>query len=515
MMISEYLQRDYVLGKLRSQRDKLVALEELLASSDPKDRERGEKLLAHHAIEREQLTQAVMALNQSIERAQKNPRDQQEAAYIPTDAITCALQAHWTREAIEQKRVVPSATEPVRRSVRPGVRPAVVPVGVDDASPPMRLAQTPTISREGVRRATLGGFVENDDLRYGLDGFWSKLGGLFRKRRTFNGNPARRAISSKPLRIFIFGDWGTGLPLAAQVIKRIREQIDASDDQRQTHVIHLGDVYYVGEPDEYNERMLNLWPVKPTEAHVIGSWSLNGNHDMYSGGHGYFDTLLMEPRFFNWHSDKEGHPSSFFLIENDHWQIFGLDTSWQLPSLSETVFGEPTIADYGGQNGVLTADQVAWMKLARDRTKGAVLLTHHQSASSRKGENQHSDEAVQLLQQAGLYEGLDAWIWGHEHRAVVFKPKAERVDFRLASAPPLCACVGHAGVPVPEKNFGRAERKPDVAWEEDRLGGDAPRYEGKRIVPFGFARIDTGPDTLDFRIFDHRGTERFALPFRR
>jgi hypothetical protein len=70
-------------------------------------------------------------------------------------------------------------------------------------------------------------------------------------------------------------------------------------------------------------------------------------------------------------------------------------------------------------------------------------------------------------------------------------------------------------VPVPEKNFARAQRKPDVAWEEDRLGEDSPRYEGKRIVPFGFGRIDTAASSLDFRIFDHRGAERFARQINR
>jgi hypothetical protein len=155
------------------------------------------------------------------------------------------------------------------------------------------------------------------------------------------------------------------------------------------------------------------------------------------------------------------------------------------------------------------------MKQTRDPTKGAVLLTHHQPTSSRRGDKQHSDSAVQMLEAAGLYHTIDAWIWGHEHRAVVFKPKQERTDPRLVNAPSLCACLGHAGVPVPSKNFDRAKRKPDVAWEEDRLGKDSPVYEGKRIVPFGFGRIDTAPGRLDFKIFDHRGEERFAWQLKR
>lgn len=515
MMISEYLQRNFVLNELKKQRDKLGELQRLFRSNDENKRNLAQELLARHKITPEQLNQAVFAIDHAIKRAQQDHKDRLEAGYIPTDAVTCGLQAHWTREAMARQQVAPSnkaAHAPVRRGVRSE---AAIPAENDDCSPLLKLARPKAIPGEKVRRAAIGGFVENDDVRYGLDGFWSKLGGVFRERRAFNSHPARTAVSPEELRLFVFGDWGTGLPLAAKVAKQIRQQIEVPDAGRQTHVIHLGDVYYVGEPDEYKERMVGLWPVGPGDAISIGSWSLNGNHDMYSGGYGYFDTLLTEPRFLSWHRDQGGRPSSYFLIESKHWQAYGLDTSWELPSLSETLFGSPTISDYGGQNGVLTSEQVVFMKQTRDLAKGAILLTHHQPTSSRKGDGQHSDVAVKMLQAAGLYETIDAWIWGHEHRAVVFKPKQERKDPRLINAPSLCACLGHAGVPVPEKNFGRAQRKPDVAWEEDRLGKDAPLYEGKRIVPFGFGRIDTGPGTLDLYVFDHRGEQRFAMRYTR
>ena len=88
-------------------------------------------------------------------------------------------------------------------------------------------------------------------------------------------------------------------------------------------MVHLGDVYYVGEPGEYSERVLasGMWPVEAAEKEKIGSWSLNGNHDMYVGGHGYFDKLLREGRFLRWHRDTSGEPSSFFVIEDAGWQI--------------------------------------------------------------------------------------------------------------------------------------------------------------------------------------------------
>jgi hypothetical protein len=68
----------------------------------------------------------------------------------------------------------------------------------------------------------------------------------------------------------------------------------------------------VGEKDEYMERMFPFWPVTSAERNSIGSWSLNGNHDMYSGGEGYFDTLLRKEYMLRWHGDDAGEPSSFF-----------------------------------------------------------------------------------------------------------------------------------------------------------------------------------------------------------
>ena len=42
---------------------------------------------------------------------------------------------------------------------------------------------------------------------------------------------------------------------------------------------------------------------------------------MYSGGHGFFE-MLQDQRF------AKQNGSSYFLLENDDWQVFGLDTSF-------------------------------------------------------------------------------------------------------------------------------------------------------------------------------------------
>ena len=508
-MISEYLDRDYVLSETQAQRDHLFALKKRAQGKDQEVLAKLKKLRITPA----QLERAIAALDDALVRARKDRKHPPGAAYIPSDPVTCGLQAGLTSLAIKHGQVEANAPAVEKAASRRG------PAGKSrafgggaaavEASPALRLRKKVPAA------ASRAPFVEGEDPLYALDGFKAKFGALFSRRRAFNPRPSRVASAGKSLSLFIFGDWGTGLPLAVEVTKRIGEQLRATDGSRQSHVIHLGDVYYVGESDEYVQRILPYWPEPAVKSKAIGSWSLNGNHDMYSGGAGYFDTLLRQDFLLRWHGDARGEPSSFFLIEDPDWQVFGLDTSWNLPSLGSAIFGQPTLKDYGGQNGLLTSEQVQWMASQRNPAKGCILLTHHVPAASRTTEGQHADAAVATLKAAGIYSQIDAWIWGHEHRCVVFKPKAERVVKKLKEAPGFCACVGHAGVPVTEKNFDAKSRIADVLWEEDRLDASTPLYEGERIVPFGFARLDTRPGAFTFQIFDHTGQQRYECQVNR
>jgi Calcineurin-like phosphoesterase len=506
-MISDYLDREYVLSETRAQRDWLMALQKKVLKKDKSALAE----LRKNKVTLAQITRAIAALDAALSNAKKDREHPQGTPFIPKDPITCGLQAGLTRIAIESGDVTANTPPPpAKTALRRAAGKARVATAAD-TSPTLRLRRRARPAAKGKRAGvTRAPFIEGEDARYALDGFKAKFGALFSKHRAFNSNPARVARSAKPLSLFLFGDWGTGLNLAAQVTQRIREQLNTSDGSRQCHVIHLGDVYYVGESDEYLKRMIPFWPVTSAQRNVIGSWSVNGNHDMYSGGEGYFDTLLRKDYMLRWHGDQFGEPSSFFLIEDKDWQVFGLDTSWKIPSLGDAIFGKPTLKDYGGQNGVLTKEQVTWMSRVRNPAKGCILLTHHQPASSRTSESQHADEAVAMMKAAGVHSQIDAWIWGHEHRCVVFKPKAQRKNQRLKEAPAFCACLGHGGVPVTKKNMELDKRIPDVLWEEDRLDADAPIYEGQRVVPFGFGRIDTKPGAFEFQAFDHNGKARFG-----
>ena len=165
-----------------------------------------------------------------------------------------------------------------------------------------------------------------------------------------------------------------------------------------------------------------------------------GNHDMYSGGHGYFDLISKDgdedsedgdggtERVQSGRDFSHQNGTSFFRIANEHWQIIGLDSAYvdndlderQLPEVNEWLglSGE----DSPGQGGV------------RPRT---ILLSHHQlgSARSQAGTSSAIRAKTAAAREAGR---VHAWFWGHEHRAFVYE---EYLGVRFP------VCIGNGGMP--------------------------------------------------------------------
>src|SRR2546430_1465408 len=77
--------------------------------------------------------------------------------------------------------------------------------------------------------------------------------------------------------------------------------------------IHLGDTYYVGAPFEIKnnfERNNSSWYYG-----TVGSFALTGNHEMYSNGKPYFETLL--PMMGLFRPTRIPQKASYFCLEND------------------------------------------------------------------------------------------------------------------------------------------------------------------------------------------------------
>lgn len=298
----------------------------------------------------------------------------------------------------------------------------------------------------------------------------------------FSNSPTIAPLAKKA-RLVIVGDWGSGVGRAQDVAKLMRQEIDAAPDVER-HVIHLGDIYFAGWPRECRDRFLAHWPVKQGGEPGISSWCLNGNHDMYSGGDGYFDVVLGDVRF------AQQKQCSYFALRNDDWQFIGLDTAyddWHLP-----------------------ARQVEW---AADRFKErpkarGVLLSHHQPYSSFESQ----DKAKALAAQAAplLKGGLtSAWFWGHEHRCAIYKPLTFDFADGSTGALPFGACFGHGGVPTSPKRASPPETLHTLTATET----NGFLLTKENFARMGFVVLDIDGASGRLRCVDERGNVHFTHDF--
>jgi hypothetical protein len=296
----------------------------------------------------------------------------------------------------------------------------------------------------------------------------------------FNPAPAEWDALTDDARLVVVGDWGTGLPRARDVATHMRAHVaDALAEGRQVHVIHLGDVYYSGLESEDRRRFLDLWPVTPQQAGAVKSWSLNGNHDMYSGGFGYFTTLLGDARFSAQRS-PDGKASSFFRLRSPSWDLVGLDTAWDDNVVST------------GRVAVLKDPQAEYVsRVAADSDRKMVLFSHHQLVSIYDVCDLGTTLGNKLASTLKA-ERVKAWWWGHEHRAITYA---------AANGVHYPRCLGNGGVPVLPDPDPPAGGHPSLTWHSSRT----VREDGQDRTRFGFAMLDLHPDRIYAQYIDDDG----------
>lgn len=253
------------------------------------------------------------------------------------------------------------------------------------------------------------------------------------------------------IRVSVAGDWGTGTDEAAEVAEKM-----AAFSPHYT--IHLGDVYYVGEKDEVEENCLGL----PDPAHSftpclwplgsVGSFALNGNHEMYALGDAYFDVFLpalgMRP---SPRSAPSGQKASFFCLENEFWRIIGLDTGYNS-------IGVPIFEYIFPPNCKLRSEELDWLQNRvnpKGDKRGLILLTHHQYCSTF---DQEYPKAAQQLSK--LIDRPVLWLWGHEHRMAVYGKYSAAGGIETYGR-----CIGHGGMPVGINPEIKRQDRPLVAYD--------------------------------------------------
>jgi Calcineurin-like phosphoesterase len=217
------------------------------------------------------------------------------------------------------------------------------------------------------------------------------------------------ALPSKA-RVAIVGDWGTGQQDAKALLAAIA--------RKKPHVVfHLGDIYYAGTQFEYDNYFLNIWR-SSLDLTKTRTFTLSGNHDMYSGGRAYYATIA-----------ALGQPASYFCVRNDDWQFLAMDT------------GLHDNDAFGSSPTYLEDTEVRWLaqKVQTAGGRRTVLLSHHQLFTAFESIGGSGCVNPRLSAQlAGMLPNVTVWFWGHEHNQVIY----ERYEGVLAR------CVGHGAYPV-------------------------------------------------------------------
>ena len=248
--------------------------------------------------------------------------------------------------------------------------------------------------------------------------------------------------------VALVSDWGAGNDFAAGVARQIaRRDPD--------HVIHLGDIYYSGTLAEVQRNFLDMWSMYgPRRANY---WGLNGNHDMYSGGHGYFEHVLRAFR----------QPASYFNLQNRYWRLIGLDSA------------------YVSHN--FTKPQILWFDAQLTGAPRNILLTHHHLLSAFRKRGNDLEEWLDPFFASGRVFG---WIWGHEHHLVQY------ADYRGVR----CRCIGHGSLPYVPPDRRRRRHPADIVRIETRPSPVDPA-QGMH----GFALLTFDGPALQIEYIDETG----------
>jgi Calcineurin-like phosphoesterase len=251
-------------------------------------------------------------------------------------------------------------------------------------------------------------------------------------------------------KLAILGDWGTGDAVAINLLQQVATlQPDV--------LIHVGDVYYAGTQNEAHANFLDI--CRTILGNNIPLFSLCGNHDMYSGGTGYY-----------WLVDQIGQQASYFCLQNADWQFLAMDTGNNdnnPATVSTNMTSLPIQGAWSEANWHLD-------KIQNAGARKTVLFSHHQLFSPfgpvGKQNNQNYAYNPNLFGNfQTVLPKIDWWFWGHEHTLAIFNPYMGLQRGR---------CVGASAVPV----FTGQQKYATATGLQTYLNGPMPVWNPNGVL---------------------------------
>lgn len=273
--------------------------------------------------------------------------------------------------------------------------------------------------------------------------------------------PVGSSSSSGPVNIAMTADWGSGTQESAYVADLMVSNFSAD------YTIHLGDVYTVGAPAQIESNALGIPPPNCKNGVKFpdgkrGTFAINGNHEMFSRGMGYFDHWLPKIGLRDPVSGQfQGQKASFFMLENDNWRVIALDTGYTTYTL---------IPEWPREDAESQPQEVLdWLrdtvKIGNpDDTRGIVFISHHQYRSAFSDPSLNTAKQLEALLPPGRRY---LWIWGHEHRLAWYNAM-ERDDVNLVA---YARCIGVGGFPTSLGPLPPHARESGLLAYDDRPAG--------------------------------------------
>jgi hypothetical protein len=281
--------------------------------------------------------------------------------------------------------------------------------------------------------------------------------------------------------IAMAGDWGTGNWGTETNPAPSTKIIKAISDQSPDYTIHLGDVYYAGTKSEEEDKLISIWP-----AGSKGAFTLNSNHEMYSGAKPYFERSLGT-------SFPLQKQHSFFALENTNWIIVGLDSAYFDESLMYMA------GSLGNQ------PQLTFLNNMAQKGKKVIILTHHNGLKDQKDGTQKINNPLwsQVMNAFPAGKAPAYWYFGHIHTGVVYAPQI--VDGNTV----FCRCLGHGSIPWGyASDLAAAECKDTVLWFEKTNAADP---NNKNRVYNGFVTLKLNGPSISEIFYNENGVVSWPI----